>query len=94
MRDRSKTSVAEQSRREFLRAVGVGVPSLTVLAGGTGGAPAEAPNSADNAEKKPSREGGDLSYKHLTLEEVARTGHEVRYEEIAEPTVDPCRGRR
>ena len=37
MRDRSKTAVTEQSRREFLRAVGTGVPSLTLLARATGG---------------------------------------------------------
>lgn len=30
------------------------------------------------------QEGGDASYKHLTLDEVARTGHEVSYEEVAD----------
>jgi len=30
------------------------------------------------------QEGGDPSYSHLTFDEVARTGHEVNYEEVAD----------
>jgi len=29
-------------------------------------------------------EGGDSAYRHLTLDEVAQTGHEVHYEEVAD----------
>jgi hypothetical protein len=63
--------------------VGTGVPSLTLLARATDGKSTDTPKAADDAEKRQPGEGGDPSYKHLTLDEVARSGYEVRYEEIA-----------
>ena len=83
MRDRSKTAVTAQSRREFLRVVGAGVPSLTLLAKAAGGESTDIAKTADDAEKRQLGEGGDPSYKHLTVDEVARTRYEVHYEEIA-----------
>ena len=83
MTGQRKIIVTGQSRREFLQAAGVAIPGLTLMGGGTVSELAEARNDVDKAEKKPLREGGDPSYKHLTLDEVARTRHEVHYAEVA-----------
>jgi len=78
---KGRKGITGQSRRAFLRTVGAGVPSLTLLGAGARGGSATAPARADET---PVKEGGDPSYQHLTFDEVARTQHEVRYEEVAD----------
>ena len=55
-----------------LRTVDPGAPSLTLLGSGA------------RADAPPEKEGGDPAYQHLTLDAVARSQHEVNYEEVAE----------
>jgi hypothetical protein len=43
-----------------------------------------APNRAVPADAAPAVEGGDPAYQHLTLDAVARSHHEVNYEEVAD----------
>ena len=70
------------SRRDFLRAVGAGAPSLTLLGKGARAGAPTAPSVP--TEAMPVKEGGDPTYQHLTLDEVARSHHEVNYEEVAD----------
>jgi len=70
------------SRRDFLRAVGAGAPSLTLLARGTRVEAAAAPSVP--ADAPPAKEGGDPAYQHLTFDAVVRSRHEVNYEEVAD----------
>jgi len=70
------------SRRDFLRTVGAGAPSLTLLGMGARAGAAVAP--AAPAEAVPVKEGGDPAYQYLTLDAVARSRHEVKYEEVAD----------
>jgi len=70
------------SRRDFLRAVGAGAPSLTLLGRGARAGVPTAP--AVPADAPPAKEGGDPAYQHLTLDAVAQTQHEVNYEEVAD----------
>ena len=81
MKHRKRTTPGS-TRREFLRTVGAGAPSLTLL--GMGVRTDAAPNRADPADAVPAKEGGDPAYQHLTLDAVARSQHEVNYEEVAE----------
>src|SRR5208282_178790 len=81
MRGRKGIITPGQSRRVFLKTMGAGVPSLTLLGAGGRGGSAMAPARAEETRVK---EGGDPTYQHLTFDEVARTQHEVRYEEVAD----------
>ena len=86
-----KTKSVDSSRREFLRAVGAGAPSLTLLGVGVPAVAATAPQPAAGAVPHP--EGGDPAYRHLTLDAVARNHREVNYEEVADAYGGPmCRG--
>ena len=81
MKDRKRTN-AGPNRRDFLKTVGAGAPSLTLL--GMSAHVGAAPMPAIPADAAPVKEGGDPAYKHLTLDAVAQNHHEVNYEEIAD----------
>jgi len=70
------------SRRDFLRVVGAGAPSITLLGRGTSAGASTA--TAVPADAPPVKEGGDPAYQHLTLDAVAQAQHEVNYEEVAD----------
>jgi hypothetical protein len=69
------------SRRRFLQVAGVAVPSASALLSSV-----SAFAGTDTAVQKPAveAEGGDQSYRDLTIDEVAKRKHEVHYQEIAD----------
>lgn len=69
------------SRRGFLQAAGLSLPTLSVLLQEE--AAAVPPDVSPSVQDIVARELSDPSLGHLTLDEVQRTGHEVHYEEIA-----------
>ena len=74
-------AMIDQSRRGFLQALGIGIPTLSALL--HEGFTAEAQDASPTAQTTLTEELSDPSLGHLTLDEVERVGHEVHYEEIA-----------
>ena len=78
--DKGKAKL-EDSRRDFLQTVGIGIPVLSSLFQELGARDAQ--ESSVTAQNVFKTDQSDPSLAAFTLDEVQRTKHEVHYEEIA-----------